>query len=154
MDEEDSILSAIDANNKRFKNLLLCKHSQYKWTLIPAFVFDSEVIDSYEKMVYAVILDHVHKTGTGMCCPSKETIAKRCGISKDKVRRALLKLKSEFFIDWKLDGWTKRFEFFTPEVRESKILERKKNAELAEKDVLNKIRKSQSSPKNEQNRVL
>jgi DNA-binding transcriptional regulator YhcF (GntR family) len=97
------------------------------------------------------LFDHIYDSGDGQCNPSKKRLTKRCNISESKVRRALIKLKKEFFIDFEATGRRRYIEFFTEDIRNSKLLDRKKKGELKEENVINNMKKIKYSENDEQN---
>lgn len=144
-EEEKDVYKIKYDGNLNFKNQLLKKGVKNDNILLPIFVYASKDLDPYDKLVYGVLLAHVFtKNGTGQCNPSKERIQKKCNISTSKVRLSLLHLEKEFYVgSFFVDG-KRNFEFFTPEVRQFKLFERKKNCETTENNILKKMKKNET----------
>jgi DNA-binding transcriptional regulator YhcF (GntR family) len=148
---DNTFENEIHNRNRIFKDSFFKKGSKFRWKAMPLFVYESDDIDVYEKFIYMELFDHIYDSGDGQCNPSKKRLTKRCNISESKVRRALIKLKKEFFIDFEATGRRRYIEFFTEDIRNSKLLDRKKKGELKEENVINNMKKIKYSENDEQN---
>jgi hypothetical protein len=145
-EEEKDVYKIKYEENLNFKNQLLKKGMKNNNIMIPVFVYASKYLDPYDKLIYGILLAHVFikdrngQPGTGQCNPSKERIQEKCNISISKVRSSLLKLEKEFYIGSFLVNGKRNFEFFTPEIRQFKLVERKKKCETDENNILKKMK--------------
>lgn len=64
----------------------------------------NKIIGSSDVSVYTALMDCINEE-TGKCCPRQSTIAKKVGLSRQRVNQILLKLKNLGFISIKQNGF-------------------------------------------------
>jgi len=85
---------------------------QFRYATIPAPVLYAKNLSFGAKVLYAAIIDYIWHKNKASCFPSHNTLADKLGITDDTVRKYLMELRAEKFIDWKKAGYQKSNRYY------------------------------------------
>jgi len=111
---------------------------QFRYATIPAPVLYAKNLSFGAKVLYAAIIDYIWHKNKASCFPSHNTLADKLGITDDTVRKYLMELRAEKFIDWKKAGYQKSNRYYLlefPNSEEFAIQQRTPKTTMAKRKV-------------------
>jgi hypothetical protein len=108
-------MNHVDRKNRGVQNLKeKTKVLSGSYIIIPTEVMEDKSLNSYDRILYGVLLNCVRKPGGGECHPGLDWLSERSGISRREVCRSIKRLCDVLWITYLRTKRSNNYQVYSP----------------------------------------